>query len=319
MTTHRVGRLLATLTLVAAGAVLPAAPAQAAPGDDFRWTVGPADAGGGSTRSQFTYDLAPGRHIDDRVAIKNLSGRTLTFSVYAADAFTSADGAFAMPVAGTKAADAGRWVQLKPVRRSLEPGAQLVLPFRIAVPRTASPGDHAAGVLASVTMPQTNGDGQTVLVDRRIAARVYVRVDGALSPKVTVESVSAGYDNPLIPFWPGRMTVTYTVRNNGNVRLAGDAAIRAAGPFGVPLSSRKSRSLPEMLPGSAVTLTEELGGVAPAGRLTGEVSVTPAGLLAETGEATTWHVPWTVLYLLVAAAGVVTLVIVRRRRRAGRS
>ena len=315
-TVRRLAASLLAALFLAAGALLPATPVHAAPGDDFRWSVRPAEAGGGSTRSQFTYDLAPGRHIDDRVAIKNLSTRTLNFSVYAADAFTSADGAFALPVAGSRSDDAGRWLQLKPVRRTVKPGGQIVLPFRIAVPKDAAPGDHAAGVLASVTVPAKNADGQTVMVDRRIAARVYVRVDGPLRPRLTVESVSAEYDNPLIPFLPGRMTVTYTLRNTGNVRLSGDAAIGAAGPLGIPLSSSVRRPVPEMLPGSAVTLTDRIGGVVPAGLLTGEVSVTPSGLLEETGEATTWQIPWTVLYLLVVAAAVVAFVIVRRRRKA---
>jgi hypothetical protein len=325
MTAHRLPRAVAALLVAAVTALAAAAvpaPAGAAPGDEFRWAVQPSDSKGPGSRSQFTYDLAPGQQIDDHVAVTNLSTKPLTFTVYATDAFTSTDGAFALPPASQSAREAGSWVKLERKAYTLRAGDRVVLPFRLSVPSNATPGDHAGGIIASVTEQQTNAEGQRVNVDRRVGTRVYLRVSGPLNPTAGVESVEVSYDNPLLPFARGPMTVTYRLRNTGNVRVTGKARLRATGLFGIPLSGGQEVTLPEMLPGAEVVLVCKVDGVVPAAMITGRVEVDAATsegpLRPVTRTESVWTVPWTLLYLLVVVGGVVTLLCWwwRRRRRA---
>lgn len=188
------------------------------------------------------------------------------------------------------------------------------LPFTVTVSR---------GIVASVTEQRTTAKGQRVNVDRRVAARIYLRAAGPVAPALQVSALRTGYEAPLL-LGSGRMQVTYTVRNTGNIRMTALARIGAQGPFGVPLGERVSRRIPELLPGSSYTFTEQIPGVAPAGRLTASVRLSPAD--PQSGrpaaarpvgrESSLWHVPWLVAGVIVLV--VAGLVYARRRPRAAR-
>ncbi|GIG90383.1 WxL protein peptidoglycan domain-containing protein [Plantactinospora endophytica] len=319
MTVIRFRRVFAASVVAVALLAAPAGPAAAAPGDEFRWTVEPADATGAAPPGQFGYDLAPGQQRDDRVAVTNRSVRPLTVTVYATDASTSGDGAFALPPASQPAREAGAWIGLERQVRTLRPGERAVLPFRVTVPRDATPGDHAAGIVASVAEQRTDAEGQRVNVERRVGARIYLRVNGPLAPMVDVESVQVGYANSAVPFARGPATVTYRLRNPGNVRVGGTAKLRTTGLFGVPLASGQDVTLPELLPGARVTLVRRIDGVPSAGMVTATVRVEatssegPLPVVTRTG--TVWTFPWTMLYLLVVIGAVLALLWWRRRRR----
>lgn len=321
MTGHRFVR--AAAALLVGVALLPGARPAYAADDDLRWAVQPSAASGPTDRSQFGYDLAPGQHIDDRVAITNLSRRTLTFTVYATDAATTADGSFTLLPGSRPAADLGTWIGLPRKQHTLRAGQRVVLPFRLTVPENATAGDHAAGILASVVDRRLDGQGQQVAVDRRVAARVYLRVTGPVNPAVQITALRTAYDNPLLPFARGPLTVAYRVRNTGNVRVSGTVAVRGTGLLDVPLSVTRRRDLPELLPGAEVELTERIDGTIPAGLVTGSVTVdavTSEGALpAQIRTAPVWTVPWTALLVAALLAGAVVVLRTRRSRRAGRS
>ncbi|MEN3609109.1 DUF916 domain-containing protein [Plantactinospora sp. ZYX-F-223] len=319
MTAPRPCRVVAALAVATILSTAVPGPAGAAPGDEFRWTVEPAAAAGTGPRSQFSYDLGPGQQHDDRVVVTNRSTGPLTFTVYATDASTSTDGAFALPPASQPARDVGAWVDLGRQTRTLRPGERIVLPFRVTVPRNATPGDHAAGIVASVAEARTDAAGQRVNVERRVGVRIYLRVNGPLAPMVDVESVQVSYANPAVPFARGPATITFRLRNPGNVRVGGAARLRTTGLFGVPLSGSQDVTLPELLPGARVTLVHRVDGVLPAGMLTATVRVdatsSEQALPAVTRSGTAWTVPWTLLYLLVLVGAVLVLLWWRRRRR----
>ncbi|MDW5322233.1 WxL protein peptidoglycan domain-containing protein [Plantactinospora sp. KLBMP9567] len=319
MTASRPRRVVAALTVAITLSTAVSGPAGAAPGDEFRWTVEPAAVAGTSPRGQFRYDLGPGQQHDDRVVVTNRSARALTFTVYATDASTSTDGAFALPPASQPAHDVGAWVDLGRQTRTLRPGERIVLPFRVTVPRNATPGDHAAGIVASVAEQRTDAEGQRVSVERRVGARIYLRVNGPLAPMVDVESVQVSYANPAVPFARGPATITYRLRNPGNVRVGGAARLRTTGLFGVPLSGGQDVTLPELLPGARVTLVHRVDGVLPAGMVTATVRIdatsSEGALPTVTRSGTAWTVPWTLLYLLVVVGAVLALLWWRRRRR----
>ncbi|WP_433062350.1 WxL protein peptidoglycan domain-containing protein [Dactylosporangium sp. CS-033363] len=306
-------RATAAVAAVLAALALPGT----AHADDQGWSVQPA---GAANRSYFVYDVKPGQQLDDTVRVTNRATIAQTFTVYGADAYTTVDGAFDLQPASRKPADAGSWIALGQRAYTVEAGAQLDIPFRLTVPANATPGDHAAGVIASVVTQQSTGDGATVNVDRRVAARVYLRVAGQTRPAVAVETVSIAYDNPPYPFAGSTMTVTYRLRNTGNLRLGGAARLHVTGLFGASLGRTPDITVPELLPGASITVTEHIAGIAPAGPLSANVTVDPATaegpLPSVTRSATLWAVPWTALAAILLVALIVLGLRRRRRRRA---
>lgn len=57
-------------------------------------------------------------------------------------------------------------------------GKRADIPFEFKVPANATPGDHIGGLVASVRQTEESADGQRPEVERRVAARVYLRVTG---------------------------------------------------------------------------------------------------------------------------------------------
>ncbi|WP_053065249.1 DUF916 domain-containing protein [Micromonospora sp. RV43] len=299
----------------AAGEAAPRPAPSADPGA-VRWAVQPSGPGGPTGRNYFTYDLAPGDSVTDHVGVTNLGDRPLTFAVYGTDAYTTTDGAFALLPSDRAATDVGAWIGVERRSWTVQPGRRADIPFRLTVPRNATPGDHTGGVIAAVAQDGVTADGQRVRLDQRIAARVYLRVAGEVRPAVTVESVRVGYDTPLNPIGRADLTVTYRIRNSGNVRVGGTGAVVVAGPGGWTLSRTSPVDLPELLPGAEFTVTERVTGVPPALRLTATVDLAPTtvdtALPPVQRTASVWAPPWLLLAALAAAGPWLYL---RRRRR----
>ncbi|MFE0589756.1 WxL protein peptidoglycan domain-containing protein [Micromonospora echinospora] len=304
----------------------PSAPAPAAPSgaaDGFTWAVQPSNASGPTGRAYFVYDAAPGRRIEDRVAITNLSRTPMTFAVYGADAFTTGDGGFALQPASRPATDVGSWVTLAERTYRIPAGKRVIVPFQVTVPANASPGDHAGGIVVSAAGARADAAGRTVTVDRRVAARIYLRVAGAVRPALEVEALRIAYDNPVNPFGAGPVVVSYRLRNTGNVRLTGSGQVHVAAPFGWRLAGTEPVAVPELLPGAAFVVTEQINGIVPTGRLSVRVAVDPATVdgplptLSRT--ASTWAMPWFWVAVLLAGAAWLIATRVRGNRRRARA
>jgi len=184
------------------------------------------------------------------------------------------------------------------------------VPFSITVPPNAEPGDHAAGITASVRTVQSAEDGTNVGVESRIGFRVTTRVTGELAPVAAVENVRATYNGTWNAFRPGSVTVTFDVVNEGNVRLFVDGTAAAGGAAVSIVTDGKKH---EVLPGDTRTLTAVVDGVWPWFAVPVEVSAVPEmvamdGTTAEldpvVGSALVWAIPWPQLLLL---AGVLLL------------
>jgi len=324
MTLRRLGQ--GALAAVAALALIPA-PAEAAraytaPAAEQRWSVLPAEQPKLGSRVRFDYKANPGQVISDRVVISNLTSAPMVFRVYAADAYTSLEGAFTVPPGAELAAHAGSWVSLPPKNYKVLPGHPLTLPFVLRVPTNATPGDQAASIVASVTEKQTNADGQLVNVDRRVGTRIYLRVNGPIKPELSVSVDSTHYRQPALLLGGGKLGVTYRIRNTGNSRLLnGSGRVEVTGPLGVDLGTLKTGELPELLPGSEMVKTVQVDGVWPVGALSATTrinAITAEGQLpALNNSADLWATPWFLVVLILAVAlvfGVRYGLRLRRRR-----
>lgn len=328
-TRHRFATLasLALAAIVATSVAVPASALSAAPAATdpaaIAWSVATVDGPNGDARPNFAYVEDPGATQRDSLRVANTGTTALDLAVYAADAYTTPTGNIDLDTVDIAPDDAGSWITLSTDRIQLAPGEETVIDFRVSVPDDATPGDHSAGIVTSL-----RSDGsETLTVDRRLATRVSVRVAGDLVPAVTVGGVQATYVGSWNPFDGGTLRLDYDVTNSGNTRLAGTDALTTAGPFGAFERTATGADLPEILPGSTVTVQHEVD-VTPWGLLTGTVTVTPeaVGLGAQAVTPVTVPydvvaVPWMLIALLVVIAGIVVTVILvirsRRRRAAG--
>ncbi|WP_329792113.1 DUF916 domain-containing protein [Lentzea sp. DG1S-22] len=313
-------RPLAALVVVLGLVSAPPATAQPAQNDGrLTWSVSPADAGGPNGRAQFDYVVEPGMRYDDHIAIRNLGESELAVDLYAADAVNTATGGFDLLARDEPSPSVGAWISVAEPKVVLKPRSTTVVPFSLTVPPDAEPGDHVGGLVAALTT------SAQVQVERRVGARLYVRVAGAVTTNLRVDRPTAGYRGTANPAAPGEVDVTWTVVNDGNVRLAVRPSVHLEGLFGLGSTGWTGHTATELLPGSAITFTRTLSGVWPLGPLTvrGEAEpVASAGqdlvgaVTTATGKTTIWAIPWSALgALLLLAAILFALWRVRRRIR----
>jgi hypothetical protein len=289
------------------------------------WALAPTgdDPSQPSKRAFMTYTLTPGTSASDSVSLWNYSDVQLTFHIYATDAFNNSDGEFSLLAGDQKAHDAGGWVTPAASSLTVDPHTRVDVPITVQVPAGASPGDHVAGIVASVPTSTTGPNGTRAIIDRRTGTRVYVRVPGKVTRALTVDDMSVRYSGSLNPL-DGSADVTYTLRNVGNVRLGARQKIELTDLFGRTLDTRAGKYLQDLLPGAAVKLTQHFDSVPALVRIGASVHVQPVAPVggdqgvppASTYTAHAWAIPW-----LVVVALAVLLALwwgVRRLRRRNR-
>ena len=289
-----------------------------APGVTFG--IGPASAAGIDGRPLLNYTASPGAALTDHVAVVNLSAKPIHVRVYPVDAVPGANGATGYEPAATKPTDAGSWITVHTARPGavmlLRGRATRVIPISVAIPSNASPGDHVAGIIASLTSRITSQSGERVKFEQRVALRTDLRVSGPLRPVLAIENLAAQYHGTLNPFAAGWASVSYTVHNTGNVTLGATQAVTISGLFGTTGRAVSVAHVPLLLPGASLPVKVRVDGVWPELVMHASVSVKPVGaagaanpvLPVNTARTSFWAVPWT---LLTIALAVVALLIGR--------
>ncbi len=268
--------------LLLAAATLYATPAPSAAADEPGWTAEPAagtapgrpgDGRPHLARPYFYMEGTPGTVLEDRLALSNTSDRERTVTLRGADAYNTADGAFAVRP-GTDSTGAGAWISFGAgATVKIPPRTRAVVPFTVTVPPASPPGDHPAAVVATEAGGESGG------------VRVHLRVSGPTLAALTVEDVAVRGEGAAA-------VVAYTLVNRGNVALAPELEIRAEGRFG-EVPGRGARALPvELLPGQRVELTEPWPGAPVLDRVRVTVTVTAPGGARAAGTASAWFVPW---------------------------
>ena len=265
------------LSLVGLGAVAsPVGPLQMAEGD-VTWSVQPANTLNG-TRTQFEYSTDPGTQVVDYVVVSNLGETPAQFAIYATDATNDVDtGAFGLLPSNEPPTDLGAWITMDVESITIEPGQKSTIPFNLLIPSDATPGDHVAGIIASITS-STESEGTTVNLEQRVGARMYLRVSGDVAASAEISGVTTSFTPELNPFAFGQMTVDYSVRNTGNVRMDVNQLVRITGPFGIPLAELTPEPLSELLPRQTVNVATEIPQIAALFLAFSDITVEPGPL-----------------------------------------
>lgn len=308
----------ATILLLAS--LIAAAPgvAHAAAGDSagtVTWSVEPADGQAATGEAWTELTLDAGQSVTEHMLITNRGASDVTFRLSAADGYFTDTGRFNMLPADERSVAAGTWITI-PDTADVQAGQSVIVPFQVDVPANATPGDHPAGVAASV---RTGDD--TIGVESRVGFRVMTRVRGQLAPALDITDQTAAYTPSVNPFLPGSVTVTFTVVNTGNTRLTARPGVTSTGPFGLVAAQSSLAELPEFAPGEVRTLTTDMAGVWPTFVTIVRAHATPvsidgSGPLPEVNADTTvTTIPWSHLALLLLLAVAASLLLWRDRTR----
>ncbi|MFE9479659.1 hypothetical protein ACFYNM_13795 [Streptomyces spororaveus] len=296
----------AAVALLLAAATSYATPAHPAAADEPGWTAEPAAGTASGVRPYFYLAGAPGTVLEDRLALANATDQERTITLRGADAYNTADGAFAVRPAGATAAaptapGAGSWISFGAATTvKVPPRTRAVVPFTLTVPPASPPGDHPAAVLA------TEGGHE-------VGVRVHLRVGGPALAALTVEDVAVRGRGAAA-------VIAYTLVNRGNVALAPELRIRTDALLGEASDPPRGRTLPvELLPGQRVELTEPWPGAPALDRVRVTLTVTAPGGARAVATGSCWLLPrglagWSGAGLLGLGATAAALYLVRGRR-----
>jgi len=309
-TARALGAVLAVGTLV----VVAAPGAQAA--DNGLWSIFPTTAPGHLVaRPYFEPLLAPGVSVRDSVTISNKTAQPLNVNVYAADAFNTVDGAFALRHSTDPKVGMGAWIHLPVANITIPARTAADIPIIIDPPLDATPGDYPGGIVAEDTTPVVSQSGSLRIrqIDA-VGVRVYGRVEGPLHPGLQITQLRVSSHLGVGGLFGGTVTsdMTYKVVDTGNTRLDPTMVLTMDPLVGSPV--RHTKALPELLPHGSALLVEHFSSILPVLQLTAHAKVT-AGTTTATASASTWVLPW--LLLLVVVVVIVALLLLRRHRNGG--
>jgi Bacterial protein of unknown function (DUF916) len=271
-------------------------------------------------RSFFAIGATPGARLTDHFAVRNYSLRPLTLTVQAADALNTPEGDFAVLPPNQPSKEVGAWITLKTSHKLVVPARGVVIvPFTVAVPVNAQPGDHAGGITATLESAARSPTGQTYKLLQSVGSRVFIRVSGPLNPELAIQNLSVRYRDSLNPV-DGHAVVSYTVTNVGNVALGGRRSVRLSGLFGLARSAAGLKPLGLLLPGYSVKQSVTVPKIVAQFWMTAHVSIRPLVLpgtvqnVPDAYEANThfWAIPWLLIAIIVLLVGAW---LYRRRRR----
>ncbi|SDJ45470.1 hypothetical protein SAMN05444157_3444 [Frankineae bacterium MT45] len=302
------------------------------PADRATFGIGPATNGKNDSRPFFSYTSGPGGVYTDSVAITNYSAKPLDLLIYSTDLVNGIDGTLSVAPQAFVPRNAGVWIQLPARQQTVHvPGTtasgpgRVVLPFTLHVPAGASPGDHSAGIVASLQTLGLNPKGQNVRLDQRVATRVYVRVKGAVRSLLTISDVKVSYKAASNPIGGGVAHVTYLLRNGGNVNVGVRQAVSVTGLFGTKAKADPIPNQDLLLPGVGVRMAVDVKGVLPTIFEHAHITASPMpvkgslyGNPKTVTKSVSFHaIPWMAILILIGLLLliVLTIVLIRRRRR----
>jgi len=223
------------------------------------WRVRPAPSTSGESRNYFVLEADPGAAIADVMVVENLSGEAKTLQVYGQEALLTPDGKYSAPAGRPIEGSFGKWISPSVETVTIEPYATVEVPFTIAVPQGATPGDYDGAVFTTLSEP-TDQNGKQVVLDFRVGVRVHLRVKGDLGPRLEISEVTPVR---LTPWWnpfPADVGVSFKVTNTGNVRISGKVVTGVVADYlwrKERQSGLDSVESPELLPGSSIVFSAE--------------------------------------------------------------
>ncbi len=282
-------------------------------------------------RPYISSQTEPGGVVRDAVALANVSRTPVTVQVYPADATQEGSTTFQLSTRKQKLVAAGAWLTLKgqkslrvtiPASHAGPNGSNIpgrvLIPFNAHVPANATPGDHAAAIVAELDAPAKNRQGANITLVQRLGVAVYIHLAGELRSGLRVSHLAAHWKEPGSALGKSKFTVTFTVTNTGNVRLNASTLVNTTRWFLDPVR-RYPGELSNLFPGTSVNVSVTVPSVFGFGAWHTTASafgtpVDPTVVLTTAPASQTadlWPVPW----ILIAIIVVLILILFEAQRR----
>lgn len=211
--------------------------------------------------SYFEYNLAGGQSGQDSLEIRNNGESPLKMLVYPGDAWTTPDGGLGGPLLGESSKSTGLWVKSEISEVEIQGRETKEIPFRISVPEGTPAGDYMALLFVQEAgkadeAPEAQGADEkkaafAVTLQTRFAIVLWVRVPGALNPGLALEP-------PVKAVQDGRLTLSYNLRNDGNVFLKPSTSWVLLAPDGTEVASAPRLEGASLVPGGTMAIPVQL-------------------------------------------------------------
>jgi hypothetical protein len=209
------------------------------------------DVSNPKTKSWFIYELKPGETKEDSITVVNNADRTLNIKVYPVDATTTSDGAFALLNEDQRQNDVGSWVNISSDTVTIEPRGRKDVPFTISIPKYATVGDHAGGIIVQeVVKKNTSMQGVGLNIVSRVGTRIYESVPGDKVVKLDINDFSYKIVDDHLVF-------TFTMENQGNIILTPTGNIELKDNSGKRIDLISLGNLGSVFPGKPTTITSK--------------------------------------------------------------
>lgn len=215
------------------------------------------DSSNPKTKSWFIYELKQGITKEDSITVVNNSDRSLDVKVYPVDATTTSDGAFALLNEDQRQNDVGSWINMANSTITIEPRGHREVPFTISIPKYATVGDHAGGIVVQEvkkTNVATQGIGLNIV--SRIGTRIYENVPGDKVINLDVRDLAYKIVNDRLEF-------TFTMENQGNVILTPTGRLDLKDQSGKVIDTITLNNLGSIFPRKPTSLTAKLDKTGP--------------------------------------------------------
>lgn len=200
------------------------------------------------SRSWLIYSLPGGDNKEDKVTVVNNSDEIITVKVYAVDATTTKDGAFALFNEVDKRTGVGSWVKLSESQVTLKPKDRKEISFTISIPKDITIGDHAGGIIFQEVKPKTVAkEGININIISRVGVRIYETVPGAQQLNLEVKD----FQHKIID---DKLLFSFKMENKGNVFLSPKGSLEVKDAFNNNIEKITLDALGTVVPGKPTTI-----------------------------------------------------------------
>ncbi len=279
----------------------------------------------GPGASWFIYELDRGETKEDAVLVTNQSDEDYTVEIYAVDAETTSDGAFAPLKRYYEHKDVGAWITLPQSVVTVPAKSEVEIPFTVKVPDDdVDVGEHfGAIIIQELKEKDTLGSGTGVEIVTRVGVRMYVTIPGEIKKGLEItdfryELISRlNHQKEIVPvdrfldFLGLKPSVRYflQMRNTGNVRVEPYVTLKIKNIFGRTIYESEEKYLGIVMPGR--TNEVPLDWIDPPfiGKFTTTIELRFEGGETLTTTETVWIIPYPLIILI--AAIIVLIIIIR--------
>lgn len=166
---------------------------------------------------QFNFEVDAGTKQSATIIVKNLGVAPADYKIYGVDATQSAQGTFALTTQTAEQHHVGQWIKFEESDITVPPGEEMVVPFLIDIPSSATPGAYAGGIAVEdkgKNSSPSSGTGSSVSVSSRFIVKIFLNIPGEKKHQYEWNDFRYSYadENTHARF-------TFEVSNTGNTIL----------------------------------------------------------------------------------------------------